>query len=83
MRTRRPDQRKAVAPGGLTQRDQRLVWRIAAVLLDYPTQQTFDLLDDLSAAAATLPAPCYHVCRIQHTAVVAGEANEEDGEECE
>lgn len=45
------------APGGLTQRDQRLVWRIAALLLDYPTEQTIDLLDDLSAAAATLPAP--------------------------
>ena len=43
--------------GGLTQRDQRLVWRIAALLLDYPARQTVDLLDDLSAAAVTLPAP--------------------------
>lgn len=58
MRTRRLGQRKTdAAPGGLTQRDQRLVWRIAALLLDYPTQQTFGLLDDLSAAASTLPAP--------------------------
>jgi nitrate reductase delta subunit len=58
MRARRLGQRKAGAsPGGLTQRDQRLVWRIAALLLDYPTQQTVDLLDDLSAAAASLPDP--------------------------
>jgi nitrate reductase delta subunit len=50
--------RRAEAPcDGLTQRGQCLVWRIAALLLDYPTQQTLELLDDLSAAAVTLPAP--------------------------
>lgn len=36
---------------------QRLVWRIAALLLDYPTQQTLDMLDELHAAAGSLPAP--------------------------
>ena len=41
----------------LTQREQRMVWRIAALLLDYPTQQTLDLLDELRAAAMSLPAP--------------------------
>lgn len=57
MRTRLGQRKADAAPGRLAQRDQRLVWRIAALLLDYPTQQTFDLLDDLGAAAATLPAP--------------------------
>jgi nitrate reductase molybdenum cofactor assembly chaperone NarJ/NarW len=42
---------------GLAQRDQRLVWRIAALLLDYPTEQTLDMLDELQAAAVALPAP--------------------------
>ncbi|MDQ3763175.1 MAG: nitrate reductase molybdenum cofactor assembly chaperone [Actinomycetota bacterium] len=41
----------------LTQRDQRMVWRIAALLLDYPTQQILDMLDELHAAAISLPAP--------------------------
>jgi nitrate reductase delta subunit len=36
---------------------QRMVWRIAALLLDYPTQQTLDMLDELHAAAGSLPAP--------------------------
>jgi nitrate reductase molybdenum cofactor assembly chaperone NarJ/NarW len=36
---------------------QRVVWRIAALLLDYPTQQTLGMLDDLHAAAGALPAP--------------------------
>jgi nitrate reductase molybdenum cofactor assembly chaperone NarJ/NarW len=42
---------------GLTQGDQRLAWRIAALLLDYPTEQTLDMLDELQAAAVALPAP--------------------------
>src|SRR5436305_8171446 len=42
---------------GLAQRDQRLVWRIAALLLDYPTEQTLEMLDELQAAAVALPAP--------------------------
>lgn len=36
---------------------QRVVWRIAALLLDYPAQQTLDMLDELRAAAGSLPAP--------------------------
>jgi nitrate reductase molybdenum cofactor assembly chaperone NarJ/NarW len=36
---------------------QRLVWRIAALLLDYPTPQTLTMLDELHAAAGSLPAP--------------------------
>ena len=35
----------------------RVVWRIVALLLDYPTQQTLDMLDDLRAAVGSLPAP--------------------------
>ncbi|MGH3853001.1 MAG: nitrate reductase molybdenum cofactor assembly chaperone [Pseudonocardiaceae bacterium] len=46
--------RKAPEP---TEPDHRVVWRIAALLLDYPTQHTLDLLDDLHAAAVALPAP--------------------------
>ncbi|HEU0088325.1 MAG TPA: nitrate reductase molybdenum cofactor assembly chaperone [Pseudonocardiaceae bacterium] len=37
--------------------DQRVVWRIAALLLDYPVQQTLDLLDELHHRVAALPAP--------------------------
>lgn len=43
--------------GEMTLRDQRIAWRIAALLLDYPTQQTLDMLDELDAAARSLPAP--------------------------
>jgi nitrate reductase delta subunit len=41
----------------LTLRDQRVVWRIAALLLDYPTKQILDMLDELHAAVHSLPAP--------------------------
>jgi nitrate reductase delta subunit len=41
----------------LTEHDQRVVWRIAALLLDYPTQQILDMLDELRAVAMSLPAP--------------------------
>ncbi|SDI99624.1 respiratory nitrate reductase chaperone NarJ [Actinokineospora alba] len=41
----------------LSERDQRLVWRIAALLLDYPNQQTLDMLPALGPAADSLPAP--------------------------
>lgn len=44
--------RKSAAPPELPERDQRLVWRIAALLLDYPNQSTVDMLDDLRTAAA-------------------------------
>lgn len=46
--------RKSAAPPELPERDQRLVWRIAALLLDYPNQSTVDMLDDLRTAAAGL-----------------------------
>jgi nitrate reductase molybdenum cofactor assembly chaperone NarJ/NarW len=36
---------------------ERMVWRIAALLLDYPAQQTLDMLDELHAGAAALHAP--------------------------
>jgi nitrate reductase molybdenum cofactor assembly chaperone NarJ/NarW len=49
--------RKAQAPTELAQQDQRMVWRIAALLLDYPTQQTQDMLDELHTVAISLPAP--------------------------
>ena len=35
----------------------RIVWRIAALLLDYPARQTLDMLDELHAGAGSLPAP--------------------------
>jgi nitrate reductase delta subunit len=41
----------------LTELDQRMVWRIAALLLDYPSEQTLHLLDELHTAAGSLPAP--------------------------
>ncbi|MFY1621216.1 nitrate reductase molybdenum cofactor assembly chaperone, partial [Micromonospora sp. WMMD736] len=40
----------------LAERQQRLVWRITALLLDYPTAETAELLDDVANAAAELPA---------------------------
>jgi nitrate reductase delta subunit len=45
---------KAVAP---PDRDSRLVWRIAALLIDYPNAQLTAMLPELRAAAAALPAP--------------------------
>ncbi|MFE3192316.1 nitrate reductase molybdenum cofactor assembly chaperone [Nocardia sp. NPDC059240] len=47
---RRPE--PAVA---MNDRDRRLVWRLAALLLDYPSAQTLAMLDELDAAAAELP----------------------------
>ena len=50
--------RKADAPTDeQAELPQRLVWRIAALLLDYPTPQTLDMLDELHAGAGSLPAP--------------------------
>ncbi|MGH3822815.1 MAG: nitrate reductase molybdenum cofactor assembly chaperone [Pseudonocardiaceae bacterium] len=34
-----------------------MVWRIAALLLDYPAAQTLGMLDELHAGAVALPAP--------------------------
>ncbi|WP_327109762.1 nitrate reductase molybdenum cofactor assembly chaperone [Nocardia sp. NBC_01730] len=39
----------------LAQRDRQLVWRIAALLLDYPTEQTLAMIDQLTTAAIGLP----------------------------
>jgi nitrate reductase molybdenum cofactor assembly chaperone NarJ/NarW len=39
----------------LSEHEQRLVWRMTALLLDYPTADTVGLVDQLSAAAAGLP----------------------------
>ena len=36
---------------------ERLVWRIAALLLDYPTPQTLELCEELHTKARSLPAP--------------------------
>jgi nitrate reductase delta subunit len=43
------------AEATLSERDQRVVWRIAALLLDYPTEQTLGMLGDLRTAAETVP----------------------------
>jgi nitrate reductase molybdenum cofactor assembly chaperone NarJ/NarW len=50
--TRRP----APTSGGLTDRHQRIVWRVTALLLDYPSTQTLTMTDQLSAAVMELPA---------------------------
>src|SRR5438067_7990112 len=41
----------------LSERDTRLVWRIAALLIDYPGAATLAMLFDLRAAAAAIPWP--------------------------
>jgi nitrate reductase molybdenum cofactor assembly chaperone NarJ/NarW len=38
-------------------RDSLLVWRIAALLIDYPGEELVRVLPDLRAAASSLPAP--------------------------
>ena len=52
--TRKPA--KPAKPSGLSERDQRLLWRVAALLLDYPNVQTLALADQLTTAAMELPA---------------------------
>ena len=47
--------RRTGTGSALSERQQRLVWRIAALLLDYPTPATADLFDQLTAATAELP----------------------------
>ncbi|UAK35083.1 nitrate reductase molybdenum cofactor assembly chaperone [Nocardia asteroides] len=39
----------------LAQRDRQLVWRIAALLLDYPSEQTLAMIGQLTDAATVLP----------------------------
>lgn len=41
----------------LTRHEQRLVWRIAALLLDYPTAETCLLVDQMSTATTQLTDP--------------------------
>ncbi|KOX19910.1 nitrate reductase [Saccharothrix sp. NRRL B-16348] len=50
---RKKDKKVAEAP----ERDSRLVWRIAALLIDYPTAAVTAMLPDLRAAAVSLPEP--------------------------
>ncbi|HTX95624.1 MAG TPA: nitrate reductase molybdenum cofactor assembly chaperone [Mycobacterium sp.] len=47
--------RRAGDGAGLSERDQRLVWRIAALLLDYPGAQTLAMADQLNTATTELP----------------------------
>jgi len=48
--------RRRLAPATeMSDRDQRLIWRITALLLDYPTTQTFAIVDELRSAAEQLP----------------------------
>jgi nitrate reductase molybdenum cofactor assembly chaperone NarJ/NarW len=47
--------RRATRGVALADRDQRLLWRIAALLLDYPSTQMFAMTDQLIAAARELP----------------------------
>ncbi|WP_194833140.1 nitrate reductase molybdenum cofactor assembly chaperone [Nocardia sp. XZ_19_369] len=41
----------------MAERDRRVVWRIAALLLDYPSEQLLAMTDDLVSAATQLPEP--------------------------
>jgi nitrate reductase molybdenum cofactor assembly chaperone NarJ/NarW len=41
---------------GLTDRHRRLAWRIAALLLDYPSAETLSMTGQLSSAVQELPA---------------------------
>jgi nitrate reductase molybdenum cofactor assembly chaperone NarJ/NarW len=54
---RKADQTPRPSSEELILRDQRIVWRIAALLLDYPTKQILDMLDELHSAVHPLPAP--------------------------
>lgn len=44
-------------PDAFSERDSRLVWRIAALLIDYPNAATLAMLPELRTAAAALPRP--------------------------
>jgi nitrate reductase delta subunit len=47
--------RRPANAAGLSERDRRLVWRIAALLLDYPSEPMLAMTDQLITAAAELP----------------------------
>lgn len=40
----------------MSERDRRLVWRLAALVMDYPGEALLAMLDELSGSAAELPA---------------------------
>lgn len=47
--------RRPARAAAMTDRDQRLVWRITALLLDYPDEQAFAVTAQVAAAATQLP----------------------------
>jgi nitrate reductase molybdenum cofactor assembly chaperone NarJ/NarW len=47
--------RKPANGTGFSERDQRLLWRIGALLLDYPSPSTLAMANQLNAAAMELP----------------------------
>jgi nitrate reductase molybdenum cofactor assembly chaperone NarJ/NarW len=47
--------RRPLRGAALSERDCRLLWRIAALLLDYPDGQTLGMTDQVAAAARELP----------------------------
>lgn len=47
--------RRPARGAALPERDRRLSWRIAALLLDYPSDQTLAMTGELTAAATQLP----------------------------
>ncbi|MBO0855424.1 MAG: nitrate reductase molybdenum cofactor assembly chaperone, partial [Nocardia sp.] len=49
--------RRPAAVVEMSERDRRLIWRIAALVLDYPKPDTLGMLDELTAAARTVPEP--------------------------
>ena len=49
--------RRIDAEAVLSDRNKRMIWRIAALLLDYPTAETCLLIDQLTSAADELPDP--------------------------
>ena len=59
----------------MTERQQRLVWRMTGILLDYPGTETLAMLDELAAEARALPAPagpalagfCAHLAAVPPT----------------
>ena len=48
--------RRPINAARVSDRDQRLLWRIAALLLDYPSAQILELTEQLTSAAMELPA---------------------------
>lgn len=47
--------RRPARGAALSELDRRLLWRVAALLLDYPSDQTLAMTDELTAAATQLP----------------------------